>query len=1459
MNIIIGKSDISALGCEGCKKKFICNIANNDPDKTRKTKKEIEAKLTTIVPEKDSPAIIDNSGGEGEKGILLYLVSQGKTVVTMDEGDAIFAGKYRHPSLGVEYMRMDNTNISMLQMERSEDIGNAQYTTKTKNEIDNIRECAKLGENYLYQVSIEPNFMDIALKLDPSIQSIYLSNTISVSKQNSMRPDLIEIIQPSSGIPVLDSNFERKDSDGAKYILKVHDIKTSEFTSGFFFELAYYMMLLKGWIDRQGLNNDFEVAYEASILPYDVVSGEIRAREGWNMEFSLVREKVFNILNVQIPAIINGINTGDKSLIETVKRSPRCQVCDYYGEQFEGKLYESFVKKGVTGKTDYKNFIEDPNNNFCRYCLPAKNDINILPSIKTSDINYLQSKGINDISSLQTEIVSGTSIRDNTGIMSNSESLTSEISVHGTGNIVPKVTATRSLAKTRAQLQLYTLIRQDSQRRTLSYGISYSVNVYNVDTSTVKPGMNVNASGTLTENNYSTPYIVEIDKPDIENKLTALIDYILKIREILYSYSGVQYDYYGNKKNVAYGIFYWGKKTYDAFRDNLQDLLSYIANKGGISGLYPTYSAAAITRKENAVKEAINDFAGLFSDDEVTYHERIEKSPLFDLKSIYSELAAIDTNFSYNLMDVYNAVFSTNDLNYHYRPDSDNYSVYTYDYWFSIDRATDPMKKSAYQTELMNKDKQHFYYLSKLYAYLYDSSGSLSGIMKSGELATLGMQRENTGIRDLHLLAIYFFQKMNAAYDKVEIEENHTAPDMKKQYGGDSIYLLNELTPAELTRHGIVKTPFERVYWSESTVENANLDESSFGLTIFPSSKFEDTYKKVTDNPRYTSCLNVGTTLERWQNFKPYTEVVKCDISSFDATNRIIKLKFDPSVLSIMSDLESNYGYDFSHDLYVEKTFMDFWSRRLKDTIKELQKRAYVNRAQILLSPSLQHEFSDSVNNVETELQSSIMTGGPLELDLSQLHAVTTMHNDSLSLLWGPPGTGKSHTLGHLVLLELLRRTDCKVLLMGNYTPTDNLISSLLKIIDKYAIDPTIRQKLDIVRLHSNTKVLEPIKNVHGISEREWKPTDGKLNIIRPFTIISSTPDQLARLADSTSNIKNNLSAIDTFDIVIIDEASQMDVGHFLPALLRVSASQTSHAKIVIAGDDKQLQPIRKEEIKGEDSTWFGSIYNYFRDYEVSPGIKLITPVSLDISRRSNHCIIDLIRHAFGYRPSFVSYNQFSKIEFDKIKYSSKFFEEILDPDDGMILLEYDDGLSSQKNSFEMEEIAKIVKEVWSYGFKRFPGDFRKFFDEGVGIVVPHTAQRTAVRKKLYDEFRRMLPLGYTDTEIRTTINSAVDTVERFQGQERDLIIAGYVLGNEDAISNEETFIYDNCRLNVIISRAKYKVIILASRELMDNISNDVDVIELQKSFQNIKDYCNEVIDISDPAWKNGKIYRKKI
>ena len=140
-----------------------------------------------------------------------------------------------------------------------------------------------------------------------------------------------------------------------------------------------------------------------------------------------------------------------------------------------------------------------------------------------------------------------------------------------------------------------------------------------------------------------------------------------------------------------------------------------------------------------------------------------------------------------------------------------------------------------------------------------------------------------------------------------------------------------------------------------------------------------------------------------------------------------------------------------------------------------------------------------------------------------------------------------------------------------------------------------------------------------------------------------------------------------------------------------------------------------------------------------------------------------------------------------------------------MALLVYEDGLSTQRNVFEENQIVDMVLEIWRKGLPSRP-DFVKFFSDGVGVVIPHRAQCTAIRKHLISEFKTILPAGsYSDTEIKNTITSAVDTVERFQGQQKDIIIAGYVLGNEDAIDNEEAFIYDSCRLNVVISRARYK------------------------------------------------------
>jgi hypothetical protein len=105
-------------------------------------------------------------------------------------------------------------------------------------------------------------------------------------------------------------------------------------------------------------------------------------------------------------------------------------------------------------------------------------------------------------------------------------------------------------------------------------------------------------------------------------------------------------------------------------------------------------------------------------------------------------------------------------------------------------------------------------------------------------------------------------------------------------------------------------------------------------------------------------------------------------------------------------------------------------------------------------------------------------------------------------------------------------------------------------------------------------------------------------------------------------------------------------------------------------------------------------------------------------------------------------------------------------------------------------------------------------------------------------------------------IADAVDTVERFQGQERDIIIASYAVGDPDTVAEEAEFLHDLNRFNVLATRAKAKLIVVASRELVAHISGDLQVI---RSSELLKDFVDTFCANSRPGvlhWNDNGIIR---
>ena len=71
------------------------------------------------------------------------------------------------------------------------------------------------------------------------------------------------------------------------------------------------------------------------------------------------------------------------------------------------------------------------------------------------------------------------------------------------------------------------------------------------------------------------------------------------------------------------------------------------------------------------------------------------------------------------------------------------------------------------------------------------------------------------------------------------------------------------------------------------------------------------------------------------------------------------------------------------------------------------------------------------------------------------------------------------------------------------------------------------------------------------------------------------------------------------------------------------------------------------------------------------------------------------------------------------------------------------------------------------------------------------------------------------------------------KGQQRDVIIASFGLGDADLIRSEDEFLYSLNRFNVMASRARAKLIVLLTRSLVDHLADDGQVLEESRLLKN--------------------------
>ena len=477
------------------------------------------------------------------------------------------------------------------------------------------------------------------------------------------------------------------------------------------------------------------------------------------------------------------------------------------------------------------------------------------------------------------------------------------------------------------------------------------------------------------------------------------------------------------------------------------------------------------------------------------------------------------------------------------------------------------------------------------------------------------------------------------------------------------------------------------------------------------------------------------------------------------------------------------------------------------------------------------------------------------DLDKSQIKAVEkAMGSEDIFLIHGPPGTGKTMTC--IEVLQQAVQNDKKILATADSNvATDNLVERLVnrgvnavRVGHPARMNPIIRdQALDYLlednetyheaqdlrekamelkdkqdalthpsgrwrRGMSNSRIKQLADQGRGsrgvppekIDEMaEW--LDIQEAVDDYFDKIDQLEEQAVKeildnadvVCSTNSTAGSDILANHHFDLLVLDEATQSTEPSALIPLVKAD-------KIVMAGDHKQLPPT----ILNEEASREGLGKSLFeRLIEVhGNSIKQI----LKTQYRMNKDIMDFSGSEF-YRGQIEADEAVKnwtlkdldlenpKNELDQIAFDGSQPIVYFDSADRKAKEYSKKDSNSYSNEFEAELAQRFLETGIQIGLD----------PEEIALIAPYKDQVDLINKNIANE------------------KIEIDTVDGFQGREKEVIILTLVRSNN---RNEIGFLEDLRRLNVSLTRAKKKLIIIG----------DSETITTHQTFANLVDYVKK-------------------
>jgi DNA replication ATP-dependent helicase Dna2 len=254
------------------------------------------------------------------------------------------------------------------------------------------------------------------------------------------------------------------------------------------------------------------------------------------------------------------------------------------------------------------------------------------------------------------------------------------------------------------------------------------------------------------------------------------------------------------------------------------------------------------------------------------------------------------------------------------------------------------------------------------------------------------------------------------------------------------------------------------------------------------------------------------------------------------------------------------------------------------------------------------------------------------------------------------------------------------------------------------------------------------------------------------------------------------------FDVILFDEASQVTLPLAIMGMLAGN-------KFIFFGDENQLPPV--------------SVYSAKQAFEYS--------VFNFLAGRGNESMLEVtyrLNDALAHWPSKTFYQERLRpsngVSSKRLLLSgeSSRWDFVLDPEKPAVFLDLGHSNTTIRSQFEAEIVVELILSLLGHGIS----------PDEIGVIAPYRAQSRLIRS--------LLRHAIEDKKILS--NLIVDTVERMQGQEREVVLVSFATSNLAFANQVAEFLFQPQRLNVAVTRSRTKLILVGSHHMFEqNGTND--------------------------------------